>query len=314
MKYCCAWMLLALMATLSPAAEPNLGFRPAAEAGYFQFDTGTVRGKIRLNGAMQGVTEVIHIPTGVDVAKGGNLPGLFSYYRVLTTGTRHGHNARDWATVAKVLPDGALEVSFASGEDHPLELTAIHRWVRPDTLDVETIVEPQQDMPQFEMFMSNYFPEDFEVLVYLKPGLDGKGPGVFVPVNWWPLIDGTYVMFPRDREACMKIYDGRWAAPENPVQWSVTRHLAAPMAMRRSAARGVAALMMSPPEDCFAVGMSYDKTPPDRVSGHYALYQSLFGRDLAAGETACARMRLVVGPIPDEKAADLYQEYLKELK
>lgn len=314
MRLCLAFVLTALMATTAPGIEPDLGFRPGKERGYFEFDTSTVRGKIQLTGAMQGITELVHVPTGVAVAQGGGLPGLFSYYRVLTTGKRYGAAARDWPTVAKVLPDGALEVSFPPAKDHPLELVGIHRWVHPDTLDVETIVKPQQDMPQFELFMSNYFPAGFQALVYLRPGSSPPGRGAMTAADWWPLVDSTYLMFPRDREAGLKIFDGRWSFPPNPVQWSVLRYLAAPMAMRRNVQNGVAALMMSPPEDCFAISTPYNKTPPDGVAGHYSLYQSLFGGDVAAGQTVRAHMRLVVGKISDSQAIALYQQYLDERK
>lgn len=315
MRRCLAAFLPLLLASTALAAEPKLGFEPAEEAGYYQFNTGVLRGQIRLTGKMQGVTQIVHIPSGREVAQGGkNLPGFFSPYRIYTTGTRHGGSVRDWATVAKVLPDGALEVSFAAGEGDLEQLTAVYRWVRPDTLDVETRVTPRQAMPQFELFTSNYFPEGFQVSVYLKPGLKSPGEARFVPVEWGPLIDGTYAMFPRDREACLTIFDGRWDEAHSPVQWTVPRHLAAPLAMRRDAKSGIAAVLMSPPEDCFAVGVSYDKTPVDNIANHRSIYQSLFGRDLAAGETARAHQRLVVGPLSDAQAVEQYQQYLQERK
>ena len=43
--------------------------------------------------------------------------------------------------------------------------------------------------------------------------------------------------------ALREIYDGRWDEAHNPVQWGVSRHLAAPLAMRRSTTGGIAALM-----------------------------------------------------------------------
>ncbi len=314
MKACFVCALTTLLAGQALAAEPNLGFKPAQESGYFQFDTGTVRGKIQLTGKFQGIPELVFVPANVEVAMGGRLPGLFSFYRALSTNKRYDAAVRDWPTASKVLPDGALEVSFPPAEDHPLQITAIHRWVRPDTLDVVITVKPQQDMLQFELFMSNYFPPGFQSLVYVKPGNHSRGKPSFVPADWSPPVDGTYLYFPRDRQVGLMIFDGRWDYPPNPVQWSVVRYLAAPVAMRRDPKSGIAALMMSPPEDSFAIATPYNRTPPDGVAGHNSLYQSLIGRDLAAGETAHARIRLVVGPITDEKAVELYEQYLKEPK
>jgi len=98
------------------------------------------------------------------------------------------------------------------------------------------------------------------------------------------------------------------------VQWSVTRWLAAPLAMRREEKSGVAAVLMSPPEDCFAVATPYNRTPPDGVAGHQSIYLSLFGRDVKAGETARAHSRLVVGRLSDQQAVEQYETYLAERK
>ena len=70
---------------------------------------------------------------------------------------------------------------------------------------------------------------------------------------------------------------------------------------------------MSPPEDCFAVSMPYNKTPPDGVAGHGSLYLSPFGRDLKAGESRSVRSRLVVAKNPtDAWIIDRYDRYRKE--
>ncbi|HID23963.1 MAG TPA: hypothetical protein EYP14_16400 [Planctomycetaceae bacterium] len=74
------------------------------------------------------------------------------------------------------------------------------------------------------------------------------------------------------------------------------------------------AVLMAPPEDCFAVATPYDKTPPDGVAGHRSLYLCLFGQDVTAGQTVQARTRCVVGDtITDEVAVRRYREYLQTL-
>jgi hypothetical protein len=289
-----------------------LAFKPA-EAGYYGFDTGAVRGKIRTGGRSQGIVELVHVPSGVAVAHGGTLPGIFSYYRVFSTDTRYGDAARDWPAKTKLLDDGSLEVFWPPAEKHPLEMTAIFRWRRPDTLDVETVAKPQKDMPGFEVFLSSYFSPGFRAVVYVKPNMFTPGKPQFLPADVNPLVDGTYLMFPRDRQAARMIFDRRWEFPPNPVQWSVTRHLAAPMAMRKDDKSGVNAILMAPPDDCFAIATPYNKTPPDGVAGHQSLYLSLFGRDAPAGQTTRAHARLVVGRnIADEQAVALYNQYLAE--
>jgi hypothetical protein len=87
------------------------------------------------------------------------------------------------------------------------------------------------------------------------------------------------------------------------------------MAMRTDDKSGVSAILMSPPEDCFAIATPYNKTPPDGVAGHQSLYLSLFGREVKAGQTAQADARLVVGrKIADRQAVELYAKYLEERK
>lgn len=300
-------------AAASPAAE--LAFKPAADRqGYYDFDTGVLKGTLRLDGKLQGIETMIQVPSGLEVTFGDGHAGLLGHYRVFSTNTRYGHDARGWPSVPKLRPDGSIEVFFPPAKDHPLEMTTIYQWTAPDTLDLETIIKPLQPMPRFEVFLSNYFADGFVGLVFLKPPRFAKDamPSL-VPIDYHPLIEDNYVMFPRDREAIQTIFDGRWEQPPFPVQWCITRHLAGPLAMRRHKPTGVAAMIFAAPEDCFAVAMPYDRTPPDRVAGHRSLYLSLFGQDLAKGEIARARSRLIVKrDLEDGQAIELYHNYLDE--
>ncbi|NOX56683.1 MAG: hypothetical protein GXP27_20000 [Planctomycetes bacterium] len=307
-------LAILLFAVAAPASEPGqLAFRPAEKEGFFQFDTGVLRGVLRLDGKRQGIEQLIHEPTGQEVTYGGGHVGLLSPYRLFSTGTRYGHAARDWPSRPRLLPDGAVEARFPAAEDHPLELTLTYRWVAPDTLDLTTQVTPKKNMPRFEFFLSSYFADGFAVSVYLKPNrFERGGKPRLMPVQAHPLFDGNYMMFPRDREAVLTIFDGRWEIPPNPVQWCITRWMAAPLALRRHGKSGVTAVLMAPPEECFSVATPYDKTPPDGVAGHRSLYLCLFGQDVAAGQTVRARTRLVVGTsITDEVAVQRYQQFLQ---
>ena len=316
MRPCLVRPVVVLLAVLSarslPADPANLGFKPADEEGFYAFDTGVLRGKVRLNGTSQGITELVHVPSGVSLASGGRLPGLFSYYRIFSANTRYGNAVRDWPTETKVLPDGALHVFWPTGEGHPLEITAVHRWTRPDTLDVVTTVKPLEDMPAFEVFLSSYYEQAFWAQVYVKPVEDAAAGPRFVPVDRTPESKGGYVMYPRDEQALELILDGRWKIPPSPVDWDEIRWLASPLAMRRDETSGLSALMMAPPEDCFAIASPYNPATPD-AGGYRSLYFSFFGRDLKAGETAEARCRLVIAQnLADAQAVKLYEEYLQE--
>ena len=311
---CLAVLSAAVFGSTTLAADPaSPAFKPGDEEGFYTFDTGVLRGKVRLNGQRQGIVEVIHVPTGTSMVCGGRLPGLFSYYRALATDTRYGKAIRDWPTETKVLPDGSLEVFFPPGDDHPLEITAVHRWTRPDTLDVVTTAKPLEDMPKFEVFISNYYEMPFRGRVYVTPPDDAAAGPRFVPIDKTPDAKGRYVMIPRDEQGLAMIRDGRWTYPPNPVDWDTIRWLAAPLVMRRDATSGLVALMMCPPDDCYAVSSPWNPETPD-APGYRSLYLSLFGRDVKAGQTVRARCRLVIARnLTDREAVAQYERYLGEL-
>lgn len=302
--------LILLAMTLSTAAAEPLAFQPV-EKGYSAFETGQLRGRMRLDGKSQGLCSVVYAPTGMELVK---VPGLLSYYRVFSTKTRYGHAARDWPVSARIVDGGALEIRFPPGEDHPLEITGVFRWRSPDTLDLETTVKANKNLPRMEVFLSSYFVPGFGAMVYVKPNRFSKGkPASFVRPDWNEMIDGNYLMFPRDRESLLLIYDGRWEFPPSPVTWAFNRYLAAPIAVRRNTQARLTAVLMSPPDDCFAIGTPYNKQPPDGVAGHDSFYLSLFGRDLPAGQTARAHCRLLIAKdLTDEAIVGRYGQYLAE--
>jgi len=115
-------------------------------------------------------------------------------------------------------------------------------------------------------------------------------------------------MFPRDAAVVPIIRDGRWQLEPNPVNWTIMPRFSSPLCLRRGAANGLVAIVMAPPEDCFAVGT------PCEGETHYSLYLSRFGRDIKAGETAKARTRFVLASATsDEQVIAVYQQYISEL-
>lgn len=307
---CFALILVAAIvpAMLARADTADLACKPAGE-GYYVFDTGVLRGKLRADGTNQGIPTLIHVPSGRELAWGEPNPGILSFYRIHATDHRFGDSPRHWPVRTKLLPDGAVEIVWPPAEEHPFELRAVYRFAAADTLDVETICVPQQAILGAEVFLSSYFCDGFETLVHAAGAMYSQVKPGFLSADYCPLIDGTYLFFPRDREASRMIFDRRWEFPPNPVQWSVTRHFALPVALRHDKQSGLSMLLMSPKEDCFAIAASYNQTPPDGVGSHRSIYFSLFGRDLKPGETARARTRLIVGHDLAAKAEALYGRY-----
>jgi hypothetical protein len=270
----------------------------ASGTNEFAFDTGVLKGKLRAGGKSTGLSSIMHLPTGLTM---DSSMGLFGHYRVFSANKRYGTAAWDWPSEARLLPDGSVEVRWPSAEDRPFELRALYRWAAPDTLDLETSVQAKRNLAKFESFLASYFAEGFtNACVYARSNSHA----------WLMAADksgGTWQAFPRDDEAVSIIQDGRWKLQPNPVDWVIRPYLAKPLAIRRCMPSDLAALLMSPPQDCFAVLTPFEAEP------HRSMYLSLFGRNLRAGETARAQARLVIGTnLTGETIDRLYTDYLRQ--
>jgi len=289
-----------------PAPRAKLAFAAAGKESVrlrfeeFRFDTGVLTGTLRRAGRSLGLTPVADKATGKPLGKAS---GLFSHYRLLSAGSRYGTAAWDWPSTARLLDDGAVEVRWAADAKHPLDMTAVYRWKRPNALDLTTTVTARKPVRGLEVFLASYFQGFPESLVYVRQGREGK-PAFLAAKR----SAGHWQMFPRDEQAVRTVTDGRWKRPPHPVDWKIMPFLAAPLALRRDADSGLTAVVMARCEDCFAVATPYGQ------EGHRSLYLSLLGRDLKAGESATARSRLVIGRgISDQQAVALYEAYTKEL-
>lgn len=303
-----------LLASVVTAQSPDLSFK-AGQNGEFAFDTGKFAGRLAAGEKSGGVISLVDKTSGVELAKGNPQYGIFSFYRLLSSNKRWGSVFWEWPKHASVNADGSLRIDWPAADDHPVEVSGVFKWSSPDTLDVEVSIKPRQDLPKVELFIGSYFKKDARGSVYLAPARHGGGKPELVPVDVSPLTLGTYYAFPRDLPAGQLVYDGRWELGLHPVQWSITRYLAGPLAIRHDPQTGMSMMLMSRPEDCFSIMCSYNQDPPDGVAGHYSTYLSMFGRDLKAGETARAFVRLVVRKdVSADAAVQVYEQFLKETK
>lgn len=277
--------------------RPSLRFVGAGKA--FRFDTGVLAGTLRSGGRSLGLLPVVDKATNKPVAKS---VGLFSHYRLLSADSRYGTAAWGWPSKARLLADGAVQTRWAADAKRPLDMTAVYRWKEPNVLDLTTTVTARKPLRRMEVFLASYFAGFPESLVYARR--DGEAKAAFLPAA---RSAGHWQMFPRDKQAVQTITDGRWKRPPNPVAWKIRPFLAAPLALRRDAKRGLTAVVMAPAEDCFAIATPYGQ------EGHGSLYLCLLGRDLKAAESATVRSRLVIGRgITDRKAVSLYEAYVRE--
>jgi hypothetical protein len=293
-----AWALSAVGPTPATAADGLAFIGPGN--GEYQFDTGMLKGVLHGGGRSTGLLPVSDVATGKMLTKS---MGWLSPYRTLSTGTQHGYGAWDWASETKLLPDGAVEVRWRANDTYPLNMTAVYRWSAANTADLEIGVTPQKDLPKLEIFVASYFEGFSQASVYAQDAADGQAK--FIPAL---KEDAVWHVFPRDGEVAKLVSDGRWQHPPAPVTWTVRNQLAGPLAIRRNPELGLTALVMSPPEDCFAVYTPYGE------EGHGSLYLGLLGRDVKAGQTATGRARLVMARDASQEAAvSVYQAYLKTL-
>ena len=308
-----ALRIIIVLGAMTPLVEPTfagdvtgspdkLAFTANEEGGY-EFDTGILRGGLREAGKGLGLTSAVHVPTGTTL---NGAYGLLSYYRVFTTNKRYGTAAWSWPGTSKLLPDGAVQVTWPEADDRPFEMVAIYRFQDGSTLDVETIVKPGKDLSKFEVFLASYFHEAFplsQVYVAASPEAEGKPAFLTAKKSF-----GDWQMFPRNEAVVPIIRDGRWQKEPNPVNWKIMPAMAMPIALRRGSDKAPTAILMAPPDDCFAIATPYEG------EGHYSTYFSLFGRDIKAGQTARARLRLIVtNKTSEREIIDLYRKYMKEV-
>ncbi len=300
-RFITTMVALCMLAPAVHSADGRLGFRPGTNGG-FTFDTGVLRGNLRAGGKSLGLTSVTHIPTGTLLDRS---MGLFSHYRLFTSGKRHGPGVWDMPGTATLRGDGAVETTLPNATDRPFEMTAVFRWHDAQSLDLETTVRADQPLPGFEVFLASYFgPQFTNALVFARNGTTGGQPR-FVAAErqaaYWH-------MYSLDEAADGFIRDGRWKFPPYPVEWTVCGRLVKPIAIRRAPGLKLDAVLMAPGADCFAVAT------PFQTESHYSMYLSLFGRDIKAGEVARTRCRLVIcSALANDAVERLYEGYAKEL-
>jgi len=280
-----------------PPPDGSLAFE--ASGKQFSFDNGRFSGVLRPQGSSKGLTSVVDAASGATVSRS---LGIFSHYRLLATNTRYGDAAWDWPSVSELAANGAVTTVWTADDKHPFDMRTVCRWASPDTLDLVTTITARKDLPRFEVFLASYFNGFGESWVYTKDPAKTDGKAAFLPAT---RDDGVWQMFPGDERAIEMIRDGRWKQPPHPVQWAIRPTLASPLGLRRDHKTGLTALVMAPPDDCFAVATPYGE------EGHRSLYLSLCGQDIPAGQTATAGSRLVIRrDVSFESALRIYEEYV----
>jgi hypothetical protein len=259
------------------------------EAGSYSFDTGVLKGVLRLDGQSIGLVPVVYTADGSEIATG---EGLFNHYRVFTHDKRYGYGARRWPSTSELREDGSVKVFWQATPDRPFELRATYSWVSPNTIDLVTVVRAKTKLEAFEVFLASYYRPTFtdsQVWASRDPRED-LGAG-FVSAD---RELGEWLAFPRDKEAAEVIDDGRWDLEPHPLEWTRMPNFALPLAIRRDPHSGLTVIAMTQSDECFGIFTPYGE------ESHISNYISIFGHDIESGETVSAHSRLIVLPDPTE--------------
>ena len=280
-------------------AQPLEYFSEGGVPNEYHFDTGMLSGTFGFSGLALGLYPLQVKEDGTEITVS---IGLLNYYRIFTTNHRYGESLRAQPHETRLEGPDTVRVWWPAVEDRPFAVTAVYRWVAPDTLDLETIVEAKATLPDFDVFLASYLGPEFPVASAYAKASDGGAPAFITAEQ----DEGTWHVFPRDKAALALIHDGRWTIEPSPVDWAVRPEFAVPIIYRRQETSGWTAAIMTPPDECFALFSSC------RGETHYSMYLSLFGRTLQEGETARSTVRLVIGKLDDEALLKRYEEFIKE--
>ena len=302
----------------------TLDYRP--EEKVYAFETAEIQGTLRPGNEFphHGLTHLVHKSTGIEFVH--PLYAILNLYRFMhrdpsaatgmdsdlgnpRQGERHVEAAANSVTLRWALQDPT----------HP-EMAIRYKIAEPATIDMTVTVTPNAAANDFEALLACYFDPVHVPHVYLardrfeledEPGRFGDEPELAsVVVN--PIFRGGVLVYPRDEDAVGISVDGRW---RDIARFSPVRRYKLPVCFQADREQQVAAVLMSRPEDCFAVSSGYDSPDArDRFHKHNPLYLSLFGGTLEPGVARTARARLVVTNLDEDLSQPLehYAAFLAE--
>ncbi len=302
----------------------TLDYRP--EEKVYAFETAEIQGTLRPGNEFphHGLTHLVHKSTGIEFVH--PLYAILNLYRFMhrdpsaatgmdsdlgnpRQGERHIEADESSVTLRWALQDPA----------HP-EMAIRYEIAEPATIDMTVTVTPNAAANDFEALLACYFDPVHVPHIYLardrfeledELGRFGDEPELAsVVVN--PIFRGGVLVYPRDEDAVGISVDGRW---RDIARFSPVRRYKLPVCFQADRGQQVAAVLMSRPEDCFAVSSGYDSPDArDRFHKHNPLYLSLFGGTLEPGVARTARARLVVTNLDEDLSQPLehYAAFLAE--
>jgi hypothetical protein len=298
------------------AAKKEVAFAKTAE-GAFDFQTETIQGTIRLDGAYHGVTRLVDRRTGRQFIDPRY--SALNLFKLMAVDQAMGMPRTMERSIQ--VSSHALEVTWAATDTHQGQLTARYEVCEPDAVDLTVTVRSLGTYPGYELFVSSYFDKALRPHVYLQPSPRGPAAGeadVVLP-TLSDVFRGTVLVFPRDAHAARRCVDGRWERNERStptVQMCPVRRYAHCLTLLTDPEKRVGVALMSSPRHCYAISTRYHADDPkQRLTDYSAFDFSLFGDDLLPGDERTARIRLALVPLDKDLSQPLilYRAFLSKI-
>ena len=294
------------------AARSGAALTPGEDEHSFNFETGQIRGTIRLDGAYHGVTRLVDKKTGRQVID--ERYSALNLFKLMSVNQIMGQ-PRHMERTTRISPR-QVEADWAPTDGHKAEISARYEVIQPNAVDVTVTVRSKGAYRGYEVFMSNYFDKTLRPRVYLQSR--GKNPPELIVPMVNDVFRGTVLVFPRDTHAARRCVDGRWDRNEwdTPVvQMCPVRRYAHCLAFLTDPDEQVGVVLMLRPEDCYAISARYfAEDDADRLTTYSAFDFSLFGDDLLPGSERSVKCRLALVPLDGDlsRPLEMYKTFVSE--
>ena len=294
-----------------------------AENSVYTFETSELRGALRAQSPdpqvdiRHGISDLVHKPSGVSIIHPKY--SALNLFRLFATHSGLGEPRLFERTVS--VDGDTLTVHWGPADEHFASIEAVYQIKEPNLIGLTITVTAEATYESYEIFLSNYFDPPLLAHVYVATDRYTREPGSeeLIAPQENPVFKGMGLVYTRDAHAARRCVDGRWERKEmgHPTaQFRPQREYAVPVAFQADMEKRVAAVLMSRPEDCFAVTSGYNTDDPeDAWKVQNPLYLSLFGSDFVPGTERTAHVRLAITALDDEMSQPLalFRQFLADV-
>lgn len=313
-------LCLALGIVVSPICAGERG-QPVkltfnAETRTYDFETATVAGSIRPDGAYHGVSRYVHKASGMQVIDPRY--SALNLFRLFSVNLGLG-NPRVWERDIKAT-DTAVDMFWKETDAHQGTIHARYEVRQPGDIDLTLTFKSLGTYAGYEILLPSYFDQSMIPHLYLKRREIGPTPpelDLVVPTVS-DVFRGCGLVFPRDAHTARFPVDGRWNRSEYQMDvapFLPLRHYGHPFMFMTDPERKLAAVMMMRRDNCSAISSRYySEKLEDRAQSYSAMDFLVFGRNFVPGDEATARIRLSLTDLDAElsQPLKLHQRFLSE--